>query len=477
MHHRLSSAILFLTVLAISPAMSQTAVQQWMLREILKDKPVGSEITSLEGPGPAIFVPPDLPEPSRFNTTRFENLIFDHKGLYFNIDGTDRVYEITANDKDGKSVFSRIDSSEATGYNFGAYLFNFNDTLYSLGGYGYWNYNSQLRYFNSRTHKWDLMPVNRRISVLRIFGNAWLDNQNGFLFYQSKDSILMEGLLHSRLPQQEHQGPILLFKLDLKNKQWSSLGKLTPQTTEITLQSNLLTNTPFGQLLIQDSKANYLACLIDAAHNRVWALKDKELSSELYHAVRAAHPSSGMERPLYYYHNSKLVILSPNSSRYEFHIDSSDLKVLPFVVYEPDDAVPIKAITDRTWLLAAAVALNAFILWMFWRNRSRRIQNQKINSSEPFDITEKRILQELCDKNGQALSTEQLDALMGTSDKSLDLRNKRRSTLIRSINSKFQKRSETVDPLINIIRMESDRRMIQYTLNKDYLKMCQSLID
>jgi len=63
-------------------------------------------------------------------------LIKGEKGLYINIDGTGRIYQIT-HKKNDSLLIKRLDSTFFFGYNNSAYTFNYNDTIMSLGGFGY----------------------------------------------------------------------------------------------------------------------------------------------------------------------------------------------------------------------------------------------------------------------------------------------------------------------------------------------------
>ena len=88
-------------------------------------------------------------------------LIKSDSSVFLLVNGTGRVYKAIEM-KDDKIAFTRVDSTEFLGYNFGSYNFYCNDTLYSYGGYGFWHMNGHLRYFN-KENQWMIYPLNKEI--------------------------------------------------------------------------------------------------------------------------------------------------------------------------------------------------------------------------------------------------------------------------------------------------------------------------
>ncbi|MCZ2479051.1 hypothetical protein G9H64_09980 [Aquirufa nivalisilvae] len=81
----------------------------------------------------------------------FISLKFNFSGKHlFTIPGTGQVYLL---DKKSK-LFTRIDETYYRGYNFNALQFIRNDTLFSLGGHGFWLSNNILTFFDFRSKEW-----------------------------------------------------------------------------------------------------------------------------------------------------------------------------------------------------------------------------------------------------------------------------------------------------------------------------------
>jgi len=82
--------------------------------------------------------------------------------LYALPNGTGAVYKLS---KTKSNTFERIDSTLFQGYNNDAINFIHKDTIFSLGGYGLWHYNGQLRYFNIKKAEWELKPIDYLLPI------------------------------------------------------------------------------------------------------------------------------------------------------------------------------------------------------------------------------------------------------------------------------------------------------------------------
>jgi hypothetical protein len=97
--------------------------------------------------------------------------------LLFQLDGTGKLLRLDSN-----NVLRRIDSTTYEGYNYGAFNFVYKDTVFSLGGYGFWQFNGLLRYFSEKTHSWSVVKTNAQVLV-----RQWY---NGQVYYDVADEKL-----------------------------------------------------------------------------------------------------------------------------------------------------------------------------------------------------------------------------------------------------------------------------------------------
>ena len=84
------------------------------------------------------------------------NVFYKGQNLWVGINGTGKVYQI-----DSSMIITRLDKTEYSGSSFGSADFILNDTLFSIGGYGYWNTNGAIRYFNQKTNEWAITFLNQ----------------------------------------------------------------------------------------------------------------------------------------------------------------------------------------------------------------------------------------------------------------------------------------------------------------------------
>jgi hypothetical protein len=88
----------------------------------------------------------DIPNNPKLNAFRFNNSIL------ITPQGTGQVYLLDINRK----ILKRLDHTFFRGYNFHAVQFLKNDTLFSVGGMGFWQTNNILTYFSTKSNEWEL---------------------------------------------------------------------------------------------------------------------------------------------------------------------------------------------------------------------------------------------------------------------------------------------------------------------------------
>ena len=395
-------------------------------------------------------------------------------GLILSLDGTGRLYQYVIDKNAPHSRFTRIDSSDAYGYNFGAYLFVNNDTIYSMGGYGYWHHNWNLRYFNSTIRRWEIVPVHNRVHVTRKIYGGYFDGVKGKLFYAHNDSLLEEGLISY---SQAKNSQLTQFEFDIRRRLWRTLGLVSKETQQIYAKGFRIGTSPYGEIHLNDSKDKFSVYFINVAKNQIMEWMDLKSRVQLYHFIRNPDFNLENDRIISYFKNDSITVLNSAKRKLKLPVHEKSLRILTAKVYE----VPKNKATDWTalpWWLVGGQTILILALGIL-AIRRRIIYNEVSETKKPqafFDTHESRVLQALAAQAEQTLSTEQIDEILGTANKSVDLKNKRRSLVIRSINQKFQERFETDEPLIRATRMESDRRMVQYTLQTESARILQDLV-
>jgi hypothetical protein len=459
---------IFLLVNALpTAAQGPTPSQEWMLKELLRDSTIESSILHRNyGGNKLMFWPEDMKVKAKTPQEVTQSIIKNKNGFFLMIEGTGRVYRMKLMNE--QVHFTRIDSTLYDGYNFSALNFSFRDTLYSLGGYGLWQHNGQLRYYNQSTHGWELMPINRKIEIT-INHLSFYDIQDNMIYaigiekFEHQDSGLKKtgGLQKKNI--------LSVYRLDLTRKDWTHLGTFLPQLTP------KLGELPWGYLVATGTSQSSKFFLADFKNNRLLSLKNTEKNNALYDAYFSGEVNPAKES-LIYYHDSALVILTDQKKRFTFPLTLADFTDTGERIYEPAHILGIPR-ESLTWLGAAgAIVLLSSFAFVGLKRQAKRIQ--PLGSSpdrSPFIDAEIAVINMIHQHAEGLLKAEDLDDILNTTKKSRDVQNQRRSSILRSINTKYTLITSDEEPLITTERMELDRRMIQYVLNKEKFEKVKHL--
>ncbi len=456
---------IFLLVNALpTAAQGPTPSQEWMLKELLRDSTIESSILHRNyGGNKLMFWPEDMKVKAKTPKEVTQSIIKNKDGFFLMIEGTGRVYRMKIMSE--QVHFTRVDSTLYSGYNFGALYFSFRDTLYSLGGYGLWQHNGQLRYYNQSTHGWELMPINRKIEIT-INHLSFYDIQDNMIYaigiekFEHQDSGLKKtgGLQKKNI--------LSVYRLDLTRKDWTHLGTFLPQLTP------KLGELPWGYLVAIGTSQFFLA---DFKNNRLLSLKNKEKNNALYDAYFSGEVNPAKES-LIYYHDSALVILTDQKKRFTSPLTLADFADTGERIYEPAHVWGIPR-ESLPWLgTTGAIILLSSFAFIGLKRKIKRIK--PLGSSpdrNPFNDMEIMLIQKINHPPKYALKGETLDEILNTVQKSKDVQNQKRSSIVRSINTKYTLITGDSEHLIDTERMEFDRRMIQYVLNKEKFEKVKHL--
>jgi hypothetical protein len=131
---------------------------------------------------------------------QFQQIIKTDKTAFITTSGTGIVYE-QKDLSDSIVYFSRIDSTIYDGYNFDDIKFSYRDTIFSVGGFGYWRNNGQIRYF-SENKEWELLFPEILFGISS--RNIWnLDSKNGLLSIITENSDRKSCLLKINLSKHQ----------------------------------------------------------------------------------------------------------------------------------------------------------------------------------------------------------------------------------------------------------------------------------
>ena len=402
--------------------------------------------------------------------SRHDYFVNDGK-LYLQINGTGKLFTI-----DSSLALTRLDNTCYEGYNYGSYTYIRNNKIYNLGGWGFWQFNSGLRYFDTTSKEWFREPINKEVQLAKHMNAlVYPDKVNDVIYvaYHVYPNSYIKNLSDVK------NDTIYMQCLDLKTNNWWNTPKIL--SDKIFLETILNTNSlvlPGLGILIESYNHMYL---INPANQKLYEIEN-EIGGTIMNYVAS-------KNGLYFYKDDKLHIYNPQLDS----IVSLPLSMTKF----SEVAKPLyKNITpnfseklDLTKLLfsGAIALLFVIIVVLFFKNKHlQKIQqtitagglhkksievNKQVEFSDNLTEIEKSVLDILVEysKQGAPTSIDQINRALGVKNKEVTIQNKLRSDTLQMINKKFMVFASTNDTLVVREKTALDKRVYQYKLNERYL--------
>ena len=408
-----------------------------------------------------------LSSSSRLNEVSY---IVSKEGIIYKPNGTGYLFEIKKSALDSQLTVSRIDSTYYTGYNFFDYLFKRNDTIFSIGGQGFWNNNGQLRYFAKEKKEWELVPIQQWFPIS---GNDIVDiRTNSGKIY----TFFLENKYSNVFTNQKGNVVDSAIMFDLKNGVATNIGVLLPNIKLINTNDIIKIGTDFGVLIVNNGDVK----LLDFENNKFSEWKNIQLNNLFNSSKAEIKPLIIRDSVLFYYNVDKL--------------DSIVLPISQFTliskIYNPiDSKVESRILFQIICCVFIFIGLLTFIYIKRRRKRLKEnnyINNQVIDTIEQLenninnenivklntilDSNEIQLLAQILSNNNK-ISVEQLNYILGLDKKNVQVQKKNRSSIISSINIKFKSEYSIADELIQRIKDENDARNIIYQINLKYFDL------
>ena len=383
--------------------------------------------------------------------------------LYIKINGTGRLYEAAIS---GDSLrITRVDSTFYLGDCFHAFNFSSQNSIYSFGGYGFWRNNGMIREYDTINHEWEVKVTDR---VVRPMHNsfAWLDNQHNIL-YAANDWLVEKNLVGG------HQQSVSdhVFSLDLKSGKWKDLGSTGRTFGHPDLPCIHL---GWGWLSMADS---YKIELYNPAANSVFVATSRGMAK-----LKKIYGRSLPE--LYYFVDSTLYFGNVTSPLF----DSVQLSVNDFT--RSGKMYSIEAPGGKRYLYPALFTLLIFGAGTFaslkYRNRKApglaKTEKQPLQDGQTitgsFNETEKSLIRFMVNKTGvgERATIDDINHVLGVTNKTEAVQKKTRSEVINSINEKWCLTRGTASMLIDRRRSDFDKRSYDYFMTIDLATQAKELI-
>ena len=420
------------------------------------------EVQNIHLPREEVFIDLSLPAGKQWTSALLRN----RKGLYLTINGTGRVYR-AGRVEDKELEFIRVDSTYLSGYNNFSFEFSHRDTLFSLGGYGFWRLNGHLRYFDEG-REWSIVPLDRENPFHSRM--AYYDSANSTVFF-IRSPYLEE---YSGIRHDEY----VATRLDLPNRRSRVMGTLLP-SAGIQPGRFLFGSPSLGGFVIDDFRS---IRLLDMTSNRVWKLRNKALADWIFgNSKNSATILFESYGTLYQYDRSTDRLDSYPLSKADFEPTSER-------IYDPLDGTGSKKGLVRTGIGVLVLATVATAAWLYIRKRKSPQSRTKPppvptdgddnpgkhakESRGGFDPVEVQLIELVARLNleGKPCTVDHLNHVLGVARKSVEIQKKtRRDTLI-NINRTFRESTGLDMDLLSSRRSEEDKRFYLYYIPQEAME-------
>jgi hypothetical protein len=384
-----------------------------------------------------------------------QKLIKTKNSIYIIVEGTGQVYKATDTTKDS-IAFTRNDITKMEGYNCDAIWFAYRDTIFSYGGYGFWRYNGQLRYFRDN-NEWFLTRLNKEFEI-----------SSKLYFYSEKNQSIysLVATKATEVVYDNHPKEPNIVKLDLVNKRSEILGKISltmsfTKSYKVSLQS-------LNLLMVDLADEAYL---LDLENNIVYKNYKKNEKYEPFVFLDLPGIKTNiffeLDNKIYYSYDLK-------DSLHTFEVSMNDFKKEPYPIYSR----PISWVTYTTisFILVILISLLYFIIKR--KSKRKELNNsseQEQNNQNGFTALEKELIYSIVDKSNKNLPTsvEELNTILGISKKPLEYQKRIRTETITQINSKFKELYQQESDFIERTRGEEDKRFFNYIIRNENIKIIE----
>ena len=402
--------------------------------------------------------------------------------LLFQLDGTGKLLRLDSN-----NVLRRIDSTTYEGYNYGAFNFVYKDTVFSLGGYGFWQFNGLLRYFSEKTHSWSVIKTNAQVLV-----RQWY---NGQVYYDVADEKLyaIYGIPQAEWVMEKEASDALLYVqcFDLKTKLWWD----KPQIAD----PDVFKGSGFTQMAMFNSAYGLIAFVnkevkvFDFKNNRFGDIiisKARILSENWYQNEQLIMYSAG----------NQLIFINPVRKIIEtVPFSEADISWTSTKLYTNLTTLKLYATWETPIIIILVLGMITFLYFRKRRSRKKQIiitpfpveEPQKDpNQSEADEVSEKtdhvkrnqpfpdtlttveKGVMDLIIKNssaGKMTTVIHVNDVLGISKKDVKAQNNIRAAALQMINQKFTVYSGLQDDLIMKQRTEFDKRFFEYFIHSKFI--------
>lgn len=362
-------------------------------------------------------------------TTTFNSNFFFLKkepGVYFTIVGSGMVFLLDT----VKLNMVRIDHTYNRGYNYSSYQFVRKDTIYSAGGYGFWNFNSLVTYYSKSEYEWDLVTPD---------GKGPETILAGFQGYDPIHDIYFSGC-SEKPPVKSNLSRIFsnyFYCFNFKTNTWEFLGEKNPKIP-FPAGNDVYFN---GHYFIFWASQNLY--ILDPTKNEAHVYND----GKTYFTTDGNYWIRG-DSIRYYWQYGQI----PHFINLKYVLKYSKY-IGPFYS---------KGYSLTQYILIIASVFSVLFLIYILIKRKKNVSNPIL-----FDSDEKKLLNAFFIKGeGNFLTTQELNTILNLDSKSLENQRKLRLAILTGLNFKIQNHFQ-IENAINRQNSAEDKRLNIYNLKKE----------
>jgi len=368
-------------------------------------------------------------------------------GFIFNVPGTGLVFSLDSKNKQ----FKRIDNTFFRGFNFLSFSFVKKDTLFSIGGTGFWNNNSILIYFDFKNREWEKVQTTNKgpISLEHNFGG--LSKRNDNFYALSGYEEFTDNAFNKKL----------FYSLDLKSHTWKELGVINTK-----LFSDKISNakTWLGDFLLYLDGDKPNVYLLDPIQNRILHYKGKNNQLKL-----GSNEITRAGDNIFIYRKESSGVSVDSITVQELFRESKEVGKL----YSQKSEFPWLIVISATLLISILITLLLYLRIKKyeksykWFNKSNKIE----------DLPEhlKNVLRYYKLNGKEAmLSTSQINDLLGIKSTSFETTRQQRSRDIKAIIDYFEV-NHNISDAIQRNNSETDKRLTVYTIDEKAFKVLSKM--
>ena len=376
--------------------------------------------------------------PTQFKVNFFKK---GYDSTYFTLSGTGQVYLLIKS----KNTLKRLDKTFYRGHNFRAFQYLKNDTLFSLGGIGFWSRTKFLTYFDHQTSEWELVQTTgEHPSIIEDNNSGWDVDRNIIYVLNSINST-----------DDKMSFGFEVFGFNSLSNVWKKLGHVDEQkivkyvgkTPKIKFLTNKFYFYGYGNLLIADPIKNQIF-LCKSSKSFLFD-KDIDVFSD--------------ESFIF-----SLINISPNNTNNAQKIVQINIKNLLGNAKLLGVFYTVESKFDYGFLIILILSLLLFCSFIFntlFFLKYKKKQN--LLHVEKLPIGGKEFLIQAMKKGrGYQFTVLELTEIMGFSDYSFDGQRQYRSKFIISMNKYFHTRFG-IENFIHRISSNTDKRYILYSISED----------